>query len=190
MRLRRNLRNHRWTSELLARVLAASFPGKPFSFLASGTPAHRDSTNGPWENLLLACATCEGGGVWVQADEGPAHLQQKDPGPGQGDLDAVDPDPGQPFRLRLISTLLRDASGPDWGVFLEGIEGFPVGIKHPLPRTREVFVPQTKWKLELGAMDVAQSWKANYESARGGGRDLRHCGHSGGRAAREEAGGA
>ena len=89
------------------------------------------------------------------------HLQQKDS--GQSDLDCVDP--GQPFRLRLISALLKDASDPDWGVFLEGIEGFPVGIKHPLPRTREVFEPQTKWKLELGAMDVAQSWKANYESA-------------------------
>ncbi|CAE7761061.1 unnamed protein product [Symbiodinium sp. KB8] len=237
--LRRNLRNHRWTSELLARVLAASFPGKPFSSLALfrdlKQPAHRDSTNGPWENLLLACTTFEGGGVWVQADEGqtkrqvlnkemrgrvlewkrgwedlrlkldnillehaggdvqmdrapfemaakgelgcglvsdPAlhekligamveHLQQKDS--GQSDLDCVDP--GQPFRLRLISALLKDASDPDWGVFLEGIEGFPVGIKHPLPRTREVFEPQTKWKLELGAMDVAQSWKANYESA-------------------------
>ncbi|CAE7565714.1 unnamed protein product, partial [Symbiodinium microadriaticum] len=78
------------------------------------------------------------------------HLQQKDS--GQSDLDCVDP--GQPFRLRLISALLKDASDPDWGVFLEGIEGFPVGIKHPLPRTREVFEPQTKWKLELGAMDV------------------------------------
>ncbi|CAE7773343.1 unnamed protein product, partial [Symbiodinium microadriaticum] len=292
--LRRNLRNHRWTSELLARILAASFPGKPFSSLALfrdlKQPAHRDSTNGPWENLLLACTSFEEGGVWVQADEGPTrrqvlnkemrgrvlewkrgkidahrwhstehwtgtrlvlagytiagvgdlgvedrgllrsrgfaldptrgkpgslrwtppglrfleekgrpeyagnlgeaswedlrlklddillehaggdaqldrapfemaakgelgcslvadpalhgklieamveHLQRKDP--GHSNLDCVDP--GQPFRLRLISALLKDAS---------------------------VFEPQTKWKLELGAMDVAQSWKANYESA-------------------------
>ncbi|CAE7172795.1 unnamed protein product, partial [Symbiodinium necroappetens] len=29
----------------------------------------------------------------------------------------------------------------------------------------EIFEPQTKWKLELGPMDIAQSWKANYESA-------------------------
>ena len=51
------------------------------------------------------------------------------------------------------------------GVFLGGIEGFPVGVKNPLPRTRDVFEPQTKWKLEMGPLDVAQSWKANYESA-------------------------
>ena len=72
-------RNHRWTSELLARVLAASFPGKPFSSLARfrdlKQPAHRDSTNGPWENLLLACTTFEGGGLWVQADDGPIKRQ-------------------------------------------------------------------------------------------------------------------
>ena len=74
-------------------------------------------------------------------------------------------DPGQPFRLRLISALLRDACDPDWRVFLEGIEGFLVGVKNPLPRTRDVFEPQTKWKLEMGPLDVAQSWKANYESA-------------------------
>ena len=57
-----------------------------------------------------------------------------------------------------------DACDPDWRVFL-GIEGFPVGVKNPLPRTRDVFEPQTKWKLEMGPLDVAQSWKANYESA-------------------------
>ena len=90
-----------------------------------------------------------------------AHLERKSPGPK--DLDVVDP--GQPFRLRLISALLRDASDPDWRVFLEGIEGFPVGVKNPLPRTRDVFEPQTKWKLEMGPLDVAKSWKANYESA-------------------------
>ena len=89
------------------------------------------------------------------------HLESKSP--GTRDLDVVDP--GQPFRLRLISELLRDAGDPDWRVFLEGIEGFPVGVKNPLPRTRDVFQPQTKWKLEMGPLDVAQSWKANYESA-------------------------
>ena len=89
------------------------------------------------------------------------HLERKSP--GSKDLDVVDP--GQPFRLRLMSALLRDASDPDWRVFLGGIEGFPVGVKNPLPRTRDVFEPQTKWKLEMGPLDVAQSWKANYESA-------------------------
>ncbi|CAE7930137.1 unnamed protein product, partial [Symbiodinium sp. KB8] len=295
--LRRNLRNHRWTSELLARILAASFPAKPFSSLALfrdlKQPAHRDSTNGPWENLLLACTSFEGGGVWVQADEGPTRRQVlnkemrgrvlewkrgkitfdahrwhstehwtgtrlvlagytiagvenlgvEDRGLLRSRGFALDPTPGKPgslrwtppglrfleekgrpeyagnlgeaswedLRLKLDDILLehaggdaqldrapfemeakgelgcslvsdpalhgklieamvehlqrKDASDPDWGVFLEGIEGFPVGIKHPLPRTREVFEPQTKWKLELGAMDVAQSWKANYESA-------------------------
>ena len=57
------------------------------------------------------------------------HLERKSP--GSRDLDVVDP--GQPFRLRLISALLRDACDPDWRVLLEGIEGFPVGVKNPLP---------------------------------------------------------
>ena len=74
--LRRNLRNHRWASELLARVMAASFPGKVFSSLAFfrdlKQPAHRDSTNGPWENLLLACTNFEAGGLWIQSEGGPA----------------------------------------------------------------------------------------------------------------------
>ena len=73
--LRRNLRNHRWASELLARTMAASFPGKVFSSLALfrdlKQPAHRDSTNGPWENLLLACTEFGGGGLWIQSDGGP-----------------------------------------------------------------------------------------------------------------------
>ena len=347
--LRRNLRDFKWTSELLARLVASSFPGKPFTSLALfrdlKQPPHRDSTNGPEENLLLACTSFQGGGLWVQKDggsvrrqifgrdmegeilewkkgritfdahcwhstedwtglrlvlagytvaraeslsgrdkdvlrergfilgsdgsrrqepdldptwpptpggRGPARVCQEpwgnrpfhdgaglcspgrwDPefrtycssdgwdklrgkleeilvehagGPekldrtpfemaakgeegcrlvadpalheklraamiahlerkssGSKDLDVVDP--GQPFRLRLISALLRDASDPDWRVFLEGIEGFPVGVKNPLPRTRDVFEPQTKWKLEMGPLDVAKSWKANYESA-------------------------
>ena len=59
--LRRNLRDFKWTSELLARLLASSFPGKPFTSLALfrdlKQPPHRDSTNGPEENLLLACTS-------------------------------------------------------------------------------------------------------------------------------------
>ena len=72
--LRRNLRDFKWTSELLARLLASSFPGKPFTSLALfrdlKQPPQRDSTNGPEENLLLACTSFQGGGLWVQKDGG------------------------------------------------------------------------------------------------------------------------
>ncbi|CAE7452455.1 unnamed protein product, partial [Symbiodinium sp. CCMP2456] len=49
-----------------------------------------------------------------------AHLRAKSSETGEGAVD-----PGQPFRLRLIAALLRDASDPDWKVFLEAIEGLP-----------------------------------------------------------------
>ncbi|CAE7774470.1 unnamed protein product, partial [Symbiodinium microadriaticum] len=272
--LRRNLRNHRWTSELLARILAASFPAKPFSSLALfrdlKQPAHRDSTNGPWENLLLACTSFEGGGVWVQADEGPTRRQVlnkemrgrvlewkrgkitfdahrwhstehwtgtrlvlagytiagvenlgvEDRGLLRSRGFALDPTPGKPGSLRWTPPGLRfleekgrpeyagnlgEASpsmmGRGWedlrlkldDILLEHAGGdaqldrapFEMEAKGELGCSlvsdpalhgklieamvehlqRKVFEPQTKWKLELGAMDVAQSWKANYESA-------------------------
>ena len=80
-----------------------------------------------------------------------------------GDLDEISP--GQPFRLRLMSALLRDAGDPDWQVLLDAQHGLPVGIKNPLPRTPEVYEEQTSWKLEMGPADVAKAWRANYESA-------------------------
>ena len=80
-----------------------------------------------------------------------------------GDLDEISP--GQPFRLKLMSALLRDAGDPDWQVLLDAQRGLPVGIKSPLPRTPEVYEEQTSRKLEMGPADVAKAWKANYESA-------------------------
>ena len=57
------------------------------------------------------------------------------------DLDEISP--GQPFRLKLMSALLRDAGDPDWQVLLEAQRGLLVGIKSPLPRTPEVYEEQT-----------------------------------------------
>ena len=76
-----------------------------------------------------------------------------------GDLDEISP--GQPFRLKLMSALLREAGDPDWQVLLDAQRGLPVGVKSPL----EVYEEQISWKLEMGPADVAKAWKADYESA-------------------------
>ena len=67
--------------------------------------------------------------------------------------------PGQPFRLRLMAAMLKDAEDSDWEFLLRGEKGYPVRIKELLPRTPQVFEPQ-KWKLEMGPPQ-----NLNYESA-------------------------
>jgi len=65
--VRRNLTAFPLSSELLARLLSGWFPGKVFSSLAFfrdlKQPLHRDTTNGSYDNLLLACSEFSGGGL-------------------------------------------------------------------------------------------------------------------------------
>ena len=72
--LRRNTRIFPLTTELLARLISCSFPDRPFTSLALfrdlKQPPHRDSTNGPYDNLLLACSGFSGGGLWVEFEGG------------------------------------------------------------------------------------------------------------------------
>ena len=72
--LRRNLNMYPVCSALLARLISSRFPGESFTSLALfrdiRQPTHKDSTNGRYNNLLLACSTFEGGGLWVQSDDG------------------------------------------------------------------------------------------------------------------------
>ena len=51
------------------------------------------------------------------------------------------------------------------GFSLKGLRVFRLGLRTPSLEPRDVFEPQTKWKLEMGPLDVAQSWKAKNESA-------------------------
>ena len=72
--LRRNTKVFPLSSELLARLVSFSFPDRPFTSLALfrdlKQPPHRDTTNGPFDNLLLACSGFSGGGVWVEFEGG------------------------------------------------------------------------------------------------------------------------
>lgn len=72
---------------------------------------------------------------------------------------------GQPFRLRLMSRMLRDAGDPDWEFLMRAEEGLPVGVLEPLPRTPEVFEEQTKWNLEEDPLQPHRLEKKNYPSA-------------------------
>ena len=72
--VRRNLDAFPRASELLARLIACCFPGGVFSSLAFfrdlKQPPHKDTTNGPYDNLLLACSDFANGGIWIQSDGG------------------------------------------------------------------------------------------------------------------------
>ncbi|CAE7713877.1 unnamed protein product [Symbiodinium necroappetens] len=71
---RRNLDAFPFASELLARLVASNFPGRVFSstafFRDLKQPLHKDTTNGRYDNLLLACSDFVDGGLWVQSDAG------------------------------------------------------------------------------------------------------------------------
>ena len=72
--LRRNLSAYPVCSALLARLISSRFPEEPFTSLALfrdiSQPPRKDTTNGRYNNLLLACSTFEGGGLWVHSDDG------------------------------------------------------------------------------------------------------------------------
>ena len=77
---------------------------------------------------------------------------------------SVCPEPGRPFMLGLMETILRQAGDCDHKFLGEAVDGLPLGVLHPLPRTPGVYERQTKWSLEL---DMDASWameKENYSS--------------------------
>ena len=72
---------------------------------------------------------------------------------------------GQPFYLRLMRLVLEKAGDSDAEFLSEAETGFPLGVKHPLPRTPESFERQTEWALDN---DPTVEWgytKSNYPSA-------------------------
>ena len=79
--------------------------------------------------------------------------------------DALQKADGQPFFLRLLAGVLREAGDPDWRFLEEAEVGLPVGVLHPLPRTPEVFERQTKWALEGEDWEDWAWQKDNYSSA-------------------------
>ena len=84
---------------------------------------------------------------------------------GEGDPDDLMVPEGQPFRLRLMRKLLKEAGDPDWEFLERAEEGLPVGVLEPLPRTPSVFEEQVKWNLEEDPLQPHRLEKANYPSA-------------------------
>lgn len=78
-----------------------------------------------------------------------------------GDREVLEIAEGQPFRLRLMSSLLRDAGDPDWEFLLRAEDGLPVGVTEPLPRTPAVFEEQVKWNLEEDPLQPHRLEKSN-----------------------------
>ncbi|CAE7367716.1 unnamed protein product [Symbiodinium natans] len=65
--LRRNMASFPLSSELLAKLITTNFTGRPFTSMAFfrdiGQPLHKDTTNGSYDNLLLACSSFMDGGT-------------------------------------------------------------------------------------------------------------------------------
>ena len=72
--LRKNMGAFPRCSQLLARLMASQFSGEPFTSLALCRdicqPPHKDTTNGRFNNLLLACSTFRDGGLWIEDPSG------------------------------------------------------------------------------------------------------------------------
>ena len=75
--LRKNLSAFPFCSQLLSRLIGSQFPGEPFTslalFLDISQPLHKDTTNGRYNNLLLACSTFEDGGLWIEDPSGDSY---------------------------------------------------------------------------------------------------------------------
>ena len=82
---------------------------------------------------------------------------------GQAELSTVAE--GQPFYLKLIHGLLREAGDQDYEFLLEAESGLPLGVLHGLPRTPASFERQVKWALEDDPTHVPLMEKRNYPSA-------------------------
>ena len=69
--VRRNVRMFPLSTRLLAEIMRSNFAGQVFSSLAFFREVHqpprKDTTNGPHDNLLLACSSFENGGLWTEA---------------------------------------------------------------------------------------------------------------------------
>ena len=72
--LRKNVSAFPSCSQLLSRLIGSQFPGEPFTSLAFFRdicqPLRKDTTNGKYGNLLLACSSFEDGGLWVEDPAG------------------------------------------------------------------------------------------------------------------------
>ena len=73
---------------------------------------------------------------------------------------------GQPFKLRLMRALLREAGDGDCEFLGEAEVGFPVGVTRPLPRTPLAFERQVEWSLHYDPADAYVLERANYPSAK------------------------
>ena len=71
---------------------------------------------------------------------------------------------GQPFRLRLMQSLLQELGDADHKFLLDGEEGYPVGVINPLPRTPHMYEEQTSWKLEEDPYMRDEIWRENYDT--------------------------
>ena len=71
---------------------------------------------------------------------------------------------GQPFRLRLMQSMLQQVGDPDHLFLLDGEIGYPVGVIHQLPRTPHMYEDQTTWKLEDDPYMRDEIWRENYNS--------------------------
>ena len=77
--LRKNMGAFPYCSQLFARLVTSQFPGEPFTSLALFRdicqPPHKDTTNGRFNNLLLACSTFRDGGLWIEDPSGDSDRQ-------------------------------------------------------------------------------------------------------------------
>ena len=83
-------------------------------------------------------------------------------GGSPGVLEVAD---GQPFRLCAMRRILEEAGDGDCQFLAEAETGFPLGVKHPLPRTPAAFERQVSWSLKDDPTVECVLEKANYPSA-------------------------
>jgi hypothetical protein len=74
-------------------------------------------------------------------------------------------DPGQPFLLILLKTILEAAGDGDHAFLEQARHGLPVGVLHQLPRTPLMYEEQTAWRLEDDPSQQPLPLVENYVSA-------------------------
>ena len=68
--------------------------------------------------------------------------------------------------LELLRWVLREIGDPDAEILGTYLEGVPLGIDQPLPRTPAVFPRKTKWKLKHDFKSEGQHLNDNYKSGK------------------------